>query len=225
MGTVTVLPHTTKEPISMIGWMAGVCWGGDVTNDGKNYRRGMDCILSGHGRAVEYPDVYLVIDGYSAKVIREWYTHIGCLPTRLQASTRYINYNDFQYVTPQTIRDNPDAAAVYDDAMREIAKSMKALEELGVPREDSSMVLPLCMTTKVVEKRNARNLIDMSRNRMCKRAYWEFRDLFRDICKALSEYSDQWGVLIESQMKPKCEVLGYCPEKDGCGRKPQQRSM
>ena len=50
MGTITILPETTKTPITLIGNRAGICWGADVTNAEKNYKRGVDCIKSGHGR-------------------------------------------------------------------------------------------------------------------------------------------------------------------------------
>ncbi len=104
MGKITIQDYTTKYPISMIGYEAGVCWGADVSNKDKNYKRGISCLESEHGRTFEFPDVYMTLDGYSAKVIREWYTHIGCLPTRLQASTRYINYQDgFAYIIPKSI--------------------------------------------------------------------------------------------------------------------------
>lgn len=84
-----------------MGKEAGVCWEADVSDAKKNYKRGLDCLQSGHGRVAEYPQVYMVLDGYSARVIREFYTHIGGSPTRLQASTRYIDYeNGFDYVTP-----------------------------------------------------------------------------------------------------------------------------
>ena len=97
MGKVIILPETTKDPISLIGRCAGVCWGADITDTEKNYNRGIDCITSNHGRTLEFPDIYAIFDGYSARVIREWYTHIGGAPTRLQASTRYIDYNTFTY--------------------------------------------------------------------------------------------------------------------------------
>ena len=91
MGTITILPETTKNPITLMGQRAGVCWGGNVEDPEKNYKRGMDCIISGHGRVMEYVNVEMIIAGYSARVEREWYTHIGGSPTRLQSSTRYIN--------------------------------------------------------------------------------------------------------------------------------------
>ena len=215
---IEILPETTKNPITLIGKRAGVCWGADTEDDAKNYKRGLDCIKSGHGRTFEFANVEMVIEGYSARVIREWYTHIGGSPTRLQASTRYINYDDFEYVTPKSIAKNNLAKEQYVGVMQKIQEASKSMEEMGIPREDISMMLPLGMTTKIVDKRNLRNLIDMSHQRMCSRAYWEFRELFEDICIALSNYSDEWRYIVDNYFKPKCDVLEYCPEKKGCGR-------
>jgi len=220
MGTVTILPYTTKQPISLIGEMAGVCWGADTSDPAKNYRRGWDCIESGHGRTLEFPDVYMMLDGYSARVIREWYTHIGGMPTRLQASTRYIDYANFEYVTPPIIEDNVSAHDAFDACMEYIQNTLEILEHDGIPREDAALLLPLGMTTRIVDKRNLRNLIDMSRQRMCNRAYWEFRELFRDICIALTNYGDEWGRIINTQFHAKCAETRTCPEKHGCGKYP-----
>ena len=219
MGKVIILPETTKNPISLIGERAGVCWDADINDKDKNYKRGLDCIKSNHGRTLEYVNIELVLDGYSARVIREWYTHLGGAPTRLQASTRYINYKNFEYITPNTIKNNDMAEKIYRDIMNDISIAGQRLEALGIPREDSALILPLGMTTKIVDKRNLRNLIDMSRNRMCTRAYWEYREMFNDILKKLSDYSEEWNYIVQTQMMPKCEVLGYCPEKHSCGRK------
>ena len=219
MGKITILPETTKDPITLIGERAGVCWGADTSDPAKNYQRGMDCIRSGHGRTLEFVDVHMILDGYSARVIREWYTHIGGAPTRLQASTRYIDYGEFEYVTPQSIIG--EAKIEYDCVMRHIRDTVQFLEaQCSIPREDAAMLLPLGMTTKVVDKRNLRNLVDMSRQRMCQRAYWEFLEMFQDITNALAEYSWEWTLIVASLFRPKCEVLGYCPEKHGCGKYP-----
>ena len=218
MGTITILPQTTKTPITLIGERAGVCWGADTSDAERNYKRGLDCITSGHGRTLEYPDVYMILDNYSARVIREWYTHIGGMPTRLQASTRYIDYENFDYVVPPSVQHDQNAYRIYQVAMSEVNEALKVLDAIGIPREDIAMLLPLGMTTRVVDKRNLRNLIDMSRQRMCQRANWEFRDLFLDICRALENYSEEWFTVIDTQMEPKCEYLGYCPEQHGCGK-------
>lgn len=87
MGKIIITEDTTKEPITMIGRYASYCWGADISNPEKNYERGLNCLKSEHGRTWEFPDIYMILDGYSARVIREWYTHIGGSPSRLQAST------------------------------------------------------------------------------------------------------------------------------------------
>ena len=221
MGKITILPGTTKNPISLIGERAGVCWNADTSDREKNYKRGMDCILANHGRTLEFVNVEMIIDGYSARVIREWYTHIGSMPTRLQASTRYIDYEDksFSYICPPSILNNEEGSKIYFDAMDNIQESLRKLSALDLPREDVAMLLPLGMTTKIVDRRNLRNLVDMSHQRMCTRAYWEYRQLFNDICNALREYSDEWRWIVDNLFKPKCDVFGYCTEKKSCGRK------
>ena len=221
MGKIIVLPETTKEPITLIGKRAGICWGADISDDTKNYNRGLDCIKSNHGRTLEYVNIELVLDGYSARAIREYYTHIAGSHTRLQASTRYINYKNFDYVIPPSVKKF-GGEEIYKETMDIISENCQKLEQLGIPREDSAMLLPLGMSTKIVDKRNLRSFIDMSRQRECTRAYWEFREMFNDIKKALADISDEWKYLIDTQFMPKCEYLGYCPEKKSCGRVPKK---
>lgn len=216
MGKITILPETTLNPITLIGKRAGICWGADISDDEKNYRRGLDCLESNHGRTLEFVNVEAVIDGYSARVIREWYTHIGGSPTRLQASTRYINYENFEYIIPQSIKTD-EQKEIYCNTMKTITDAAKELELNGIPREDSALVLPLGMTTKIVDKRNLRNIIDMSAQRMCTRAYWEYRKMFADYIKELGKLSPEWRYIIDNYMKPKCKKIGYCPEKKSCG--------
>ena len=218
MGKVVILPGTTVNPITKMGEMAGVCWGADTGDAERNYKRGLDCIVSGHGRVMEFVNVEMVLDGYSARVMREWYTHIGGAPTRLQASTRYIDYGMFENILPPSIERQEQAKEIYAGAMWQIREAIRQLENMGIPREDAALLLPLGMTTVVVDKRNLRNLVDMSHTRECVRANWEFREMFRDLKRALADYSEEWARIVNTQFMPKCRALGYCPEKNGCGR-------
>ena len=220
---ITIQEETTKNPISLIGKEAGTCYGSNVEDADKNYKRGYECITSGHGRTLEYPQIYMVIDGCSARVAREIFTHIAGGPTRLQASTRYINYENFEYITPPSIDRDSEAFDSYVTAIRQIQKSMAELQALDIPREDIGMLLPLCMTTKIVMRTNLRHLIDMSRQRMCSRAYWEFRQLMNEMIEALRQYGNEWKVLTDELQvfHPKCEDTGYCREAKCCGRRPK----
>jgi thymidylate synthase (FAD) len=224
VGKVNIQEETTKYPLQLMGKEAGVCWGADITDKEKNYKRGLDCLNSGHGRVSEFPQVYMILDGYSARVIREFYTHIGGSPTRLQASTRYINYESFTYIIPYSIAQNHKAIMEYHRVIANIKKGLVRLEEMNIPREDIANLLPLGMETKVVVRTNPRNLIDMSHQRLCTRAYWEFRELMLDIMEALSEYSEEWKIIIDNEFKVKCEVCGYCNETHSCGKMPSKNS-
>lgn len=211
---ILIQEYTPKNPITLIGYEAGICYNSDISKLSKNYQRGLDCLKSNHGRALEFVQVYMTIEGYSARCIRELYTHIGGSPTRLQASTRYIDYNDFNYYIPPL---NKSQKEIYQNTMNDIAIKYKELLELGVSKEDAANILPLGMMSKIVIRTNLRNLIDIMKVRQCNRAYKEMRDLMREIKKVLSNYSSEWKYLVKNYMPIKCEELGYCPETHGCG--------
>lgn len=221
MHRVIIQDFTVKNPVQMIGYEAGICWGADVTDPIKNEKRGWDCIKSEHGRTLEFPQIYMTIKGYSARMMRELYTHIGGMPTRLQESTRYIDYESgFNYVTPHTVEANPEALNEYNAMMNDILTHLQNLENMNIPREDTAMGLPLGMESGMVIRTNLRNLIDMSHQRMCSRAYWEFREFMNELKNELGNYSAEWYEVVNFAFKPKCEVRGYCVEKKSCGRKP-----
>lgn len=218
MGKVIILEETTKYPIALMGQRAGVCWGGDIQDKIKNYKRGIECLESGHFRVLEYVNVEMILEGYSARVTREWYTHIGGGPTRLQASTRYINYSDFKYIVPSSVKNNEEALKCYEMCVDEIKKQMSRLtNEYNIPREDVALLLPLGMETKVVDKRNLRNLIEMGQQRLCNRANWEYRFLMTDVLTELKKVSEEWEYIVDNYFGPKCKKVGYCIEKNSCG--------
>ena len=222
MGTVTIQNRTTIDPITCIGEEAGICWGANVEDKEANYKRGVDCIKCNHGRTMEFPQIYMVLSGWSAKCIREFYTHIGGAPTRLQESTRYVDYSrKFENVVPLSVQKSEEATKIWNGYMSNVGETISKLKECGVPTEDATNVLPLAYGTKVVVRTNLRNLVDMCHQRLCTRAYWEFRQLMKEILWQLENYSDEWEDIIYNikVFKPKCEVIGYCPERKGCGRK------
>lgn len=219
---VIVQPETTKDPISLIGREAGICWGSDINDTEKNYKRGIDCIEANHGRTLEFPQVYLTIDEYSARCMRELYTHIGGSPTRLQASTRYIDYKNLDMYVPESFRKTNDAWEAYCEAIKAIKRAYEIMTIDGVPREDAANILPLGMMSKMVLRTNLRNLIDIMKMRQCSRAYHEIRDLMKEIKESLSTYSPEWKEVCEKYMPIKCEATGFCTETYGCGRFPKK---
>ena len=81
--------------------------------------------------------------------------------------------------------------------MKDISTALKSIEALGIPKEDCGMLLPLGMSTIIVDRTNFRNLVDMCKVRLCTRAYWEMRQLIMDILQALKKYSYEWEILVD----------------------------
>ncbi len=210
--------RTEKDPLTHIGENAGICWGADISDEEKNIKRGKSCMKSGHMRTAEYPTVEIILDEFSARCVRELYTHIIGV-TRLQESTRYVNCNDFGYYTPKGI--SAEQKDVYDEIMKEIAESYQILLDLGMSKEDGANILPLGMNTKIVWKINLRALIHFMNMRMCNRAYKEIREVCKEIKELLSNYSDEWKWICDNYFVPNCKMIGYCTEEKCCGMMPK----
>lgn len=205
----------TKTPLTDIGVAAGICWNAPIKDNNKNVNRALDCIRSGHGRVMEYPDITVSIKGYSARCIRELYTHI-IGTTRLQESTRYVDCNAFEYFDPT--KGNDKQTLVYNQTMKTISDAYKELLEAGMSKEDAANILPLGMSSGIVLKINARALEHLANMRLCTRAYKEIRQLVIELKRELSKYSIQWRMFAEEFMVPKCKKELFCNESKCCGK-------
>lgn len=218
MGKIIILPQTTKDPLQLIGTTSAVCYNADISNKEKNIKRALDCIHSGHGRVLEWPNVEVIVEGFSAKMMREAMRHIVGTSV-LQASTRYIDYEKgFDVITPPAIANNNDAMEVWCKAMNDIKMAMGALKALGVPKEDYTNLLPLAYQSKMIWKVNLRTLVNFMNMRLCSRAYWEIREFSNMLKKTLMEYSPEWEIICKELFVPKCDAVGYCTEAKCCGK-------
>lgn len=211
--------NATNNPLTVMGGVAGICYGS--TNPKSFPRIAKRCLAENHGRVSEFADITIQISGYSAKVIRELYTHISGT-SRLQASTRYIDYSgQFKYITPPSIVRNDEAMKVWADVMENINSGMKELKDLDIPVEDLTNLLPLAYDTTMVLKINVRSLIHMMNVRLCTCAYHEYRLLMNDLKKEIYKLDDEWKFLCDNYFVPKCVATGYCEETTrSCGLRP-----
>ena len=214
----------THNPLTTIGGIAGVAY--NSTNP-KRFRKIAEvCMKEGHDRVTEFADVTISISGYSAKVVRELYTHI-IGTSRLQASTRYIDYSkSFNNIVPLTVKGNKKAKEVWDKTIDSISNGMRELKELGIPTEDLTNLLPLAYDTTMVLKINLRALIHMFHVRACTCAYWEYRLLMSELKNVLKELDDEWSFIADEYFVPKCIASGYCTEKTRhCGLRPLKEDI
>lgn len=212
------LVSVPELPLTEMGKIAGICVGKQLDDEADYEQRAKSCMLAQHGRVLEYVDVTFEISSITARVAREWYTHIGGSPTRLQESTRYMDNTNFEHKTPMSVLNSDKAFYAYHKCMDTIKMAYEAMLEAGIPKEDCAFVLPLGMKTRIIVKHNLRNLIDMCGRRLCTRAFWEYRDILSALKKELRGVSDEWAWIVDRYFIPFCELHGYCPEIKTCGK-------
>ena len=192
----------TKKPLTRIGTNASYCYNTQLKDKDHAKRIAIGCIKDGHGRNMEFADITLHISGVSARMASEMYTHLGGSPTRVQASTRYITYKDFDYVIPNGL--NLEQSKAYIDTIKAIQDGYGKLKELNCANDITGYVLPLCMTTEFIWKGNVRCLENMFNQRLCKRALQEYQDFMKLLKQQISELDDEWKWISDNLFVPKC---------------------
>ena len=147
-------------------------------------------------------------------MIRELYTHIGGSPTRVQASTRYITYNDFAYVLPAGLSEEQEQ--VYKSTMKSIQNGYNQLKELGCKNDITGYILPLAMESTCVVKMNARTLENMFNQRLCNRALLEFKSIMGALRQKIKALDEEWCWIADKLFVPKCIKQGGCFEEYPC---------
>lgn len=222
---IRLLNGTTELPLQTIGERAGICWNAPTNSEEANKKRAIGCIKSGHGRVMEYVEIEVVLEGASARMMREIYTHIAGT-TRLQSSTRYVSEEGgFGYFEPPLIAKDSVTSEIFGRTMDEIQSGYNQLISTGITKEDAANVLPLGMNSKMVWKINLRSLVNFMNQRLCNRAYHEIRDFAKLLRAALKGMNEEWEWIANNLFVPKCEVYRYinpefvfCPEAQCCGR-------
>ena len=99
-------------------------------------------------------------------------------------SFRYVDKNDFTYVTPRNIYKNPQALALYQNCMSNIETTRKAIKQLLIEDgvnvhkavEDANFVLPRATNSKLTIGFTPEALIRFEQKRLCVRAQDQFRE-------------------------------------------------
>lgn len=145
-------------------------------------------------------------------------------------SFRYVDKNDFTYVTPHNIYENPQALALYQNCMSNIETTRKAIKQLliedGVNAhkavEDANFVLPRATNSKLTIGFTPEALIRFEQKRLCLRAQDEIREIAIEIKKQVNEINPDFS----KELMPHCQYLLWCPEKDkSCGAYPTRDEL
>jgi len=201
-------------------------------------------ITSGHWGALEHWYTSFAVEGYSRISSQQNDRHrlmkmfkdvgMSCYEwandadsgspdtSQLQQSQRYVKEDGFNYIVPESIKNNPEMLERYRALQNEIRDFQKDGYEKGLPTEDVRFALSNATETRFVITTNARQLRHMFNLRCCERSQWEIRNLFNGL---LAEYK-KIAPNIFWKAGASCAELGYCPEgSHSCGKAPTLKQL
>lgn len=87
--------------------------------------------------------------------------------------------------------------------------------------EDARYMLPQGVARKGRIKKNFRAWMETSHQRLCSRTQAEYREFMQEVKGQITGMDE----LLGSLLIPKCEWLGYCTERNGCGHMPSKTEV
>jgi thymidylate synthase (FAD) len=223
--TVKLLSHTPEPEIS-VARAAHMCYAGV---DVKELKKKVDeeyakkllkhLIESGHWSVLEHANFTFAIEGVSRALTHQLVRHR--IASYSQQSQRYVNEEEFFYIIPPFVSADEKKKKTFEEFMEKSREYYKKLVEDGVAKEDARFVLPNAAETRIIVTMNARALLNFFERRCCTRAQWEIRNLANEMLKQCKQIAPN----IFENAGAICERLGYCPEKQSCGRFPLKKDV
>lgn len=214
MVKVKLLRYTTN-PVEAIEEAASTCYDSSPTG-GKIMNH---CYKSGHHSVLEFADFTFKISGVSRALTHQLVRHR--LASYAQRSQRYCKEDGFEFVTPPSIENNPEAIILYNNCIKFISDTYSSLLQLNIPGEDARMVLPNACCSEICVKMNLRTFMNFCNERLCSCAQWEIRRMVKQMVKEVVAVAPE----LKEFLVPKCEKhkpYCFCTEtkKRSCGRYP-----
>jgi thymidylate synthase (FAD) len=142
-------------------------------------------IKRGHTSVLEHAVATFRISDVSRAFSHQFVRHR--LASYTQKSQRYVSEDEFDFVIPDSIKQNEDALNIFTNIMLDIKKAYVLLQEFNIRNEDARFVLPMACTTEIVVTANFREWRHIIGLRTDKAAQWEIRAVCMDILKILQE--------------------------------------
>ena len=223
---VVLLRHT-PEPEEVVAMAAKLCYSPSGVEELKEKIEAKDQAVFveklasiGHLSPVEHVSFSFGIEGISRACSHQLVRHR--MASFSQQSQRYVKEEQFDYVIPPSIKQDPALSREFEKFMAEAqenyTKVLKRLEELGYKGEagqqDARYLLPNAAETKIVVTMNARELLHFFRVRCCNRAQWEIREMAERMLALVKNVAPT----IFAKAGPGC-LHAPCPEgKMTCGK-------
>ena len=107
----------------------------------------------------------------------------------IQQSQRYVNESNYDYMEPDSIKENPEAHSIFIDLMDRAKEAYIKLHTLGVRKEDARYVLPNATGSQIVMSANFREWRHIIGLRGEPQSQWEIRRVAIEILKILKKHA------------------------------------
>ena len=197
---IKILAHT-PNPERVIALAGKLCYsqvGIDELNDKISDEQVEKFITKlsdmGHMSPFEHASFTFAIEGISRNCSHQIVRHR--LASFSQQSQRYVRMKG-EYVVPPYIYWHEELLLEFNHALEDADRAYNKLVE-GLMRygrtekeaiEDARYILPSACTTKMEVTMNVRELLHFFKQRCCKRAQWEIREVAKEMLKQCKEVS------------------------------------
>lgn len=142
-------------------------------------------IENGHLSVLEHAYATFRISGVSRAFTHQLVRHRLCSFT--QQSQRYVDESNFNFIEPDSIRNNSDVHSIFTKFMEEAKKVYSQLQKLGIKNEDARFILPNAVESQIVVTANFREWRYIIELRGCADAQWEIRNVVIEILLILKK--------------------------------------
>ncbi len=142
-------------------------------------------IRSGHHSVLEHAYATFRVKGGSRSFTHQLVRHR--LAAFTQQSQRYVNEENFNYITPPSIKNNNEAYKIFTEFIKYSKETYRKLRELKIKKEDARFVLPNAVESEIVISANLREWRHIIELRGHPTAQWEIREFAIKVCEILKE--------------------------------------
>ena len=140
----------------------------------------------GHHSVLEHAYATFRISGVSRTFTHQLVRHRLCSFT--QQSQRYVDESNFNYIEPDSVKDNPKTHSIFIKSIENAKAVYQELQQLGIKNEDARFVLPNAIESQIVVTANLREWRHIVELRGNPDAQWEIRKVVIEILKILKMY-------------------------------------
>ena len=139
-----------------------------------------------HLSVLEHAHATFRISGVSRAFTHQFVRHRLC--SFIQQSQRYVDESQFNYIEPQSIRDDPEAHRLFLEFMDRAKEAYSKLKGMKINKEDARYILPNAVESQIVVTADLREWRHIIGLRGKATAQWEIRKVAIEILKILRKH-------------------------------------